>query len=38
MHDVFYSGPYTINSRNIILKPWTNDFDFSNEYPTEILI
>ncbi|XP_059294544.1 uncharacterized protein LOC132047529 [Lycium ferocissimum] len=36
MHEIFYSGPYTINNRPIILKPWTSDFDFTKEYPTEI--
>lgn len=27
---------YTISNRPIILKPWTADFDFSREFPTEI--
>ncbi|XP_060210967.1 uncharacterized protein LOC132637984 [Lycium barbarum] len=36
MHEIFYSGPYTINNRPIVLKPWTIDFDFTKVYPTEI--
>ncbi|XP_070034451.1 uncharacterized protein [Nicotiana tomentosiformis] len=33
---IFYVGPYTINNRSIILKPWTPEFDFSKEFPTNI--
>ncbi|XP_019265997.1 PREDICTED: uncharacterized protein LOC109243506 [Nicotiana attenuata] len=36
MHIVYYAGPYTLSNRSIILKPWTTDFDFSKEFPTEI--
>nr|XP_033516922.1 uncharacterized protein LOC117281193 [Nicotiana tomentosiformis] len=36
MHDVFYVGPYTINNRPIILKPWTIELDFIKEFPTDI--
>lgn len=36
MKEVLYSGPYTINNRPIILKPWSMDFDFSTEHPTKI--
>ncbi|XP_055800952.1 uncharacterized protein LOC129870258 [Solanum dulcamara] len=36
MNEIFYSGPYTINNRPIILKLWTVDFDFSKEFPTTI--
>ncbi|KAH0764709.1 hypothetical protein KY285_000580 [Solanum tuberosum] len=36
MHEVFYAGPYTVNNRPLILKPWTPEFDFSVEFPTEI--
>ncbi|XP_055800406.1 uncharacterized protein LOC129869834 [Solanum dulcamara] len=36
MNEIFYSGPYTINNRPIILKLWTVDFDFSKEFPITI--
>ncbi|XP_070042176.1 uncharacterized protein LOC142169194 [Nicotiana tabacum] len=36
MNEIYYSGPCTINNRPIILKPWTPDFDFNEEFPTEI--
>ncbi|KAJ8547700.1 hypothetical protein K7X08_011286 [Anisodus acutangulus] len=36
MHEVLYSGPYTINNKPIILKPWTVDFDLHQEFPNEI--
>ncbi|KAH0773896.1 hypothetical protein KY290_011033 [Solanum tuberosum] len=36
MQEFFYNGPYTINNKPIILKPWSIDFDLSNEFPTEI--
>ncbi|XP_019224047.1 PREDICTED: uncharacterized protein LOC109205757 [Nicotiana attenuata] len=36
MKEILCSGPYTINSRPIILKPWTPEFDFDKEFPTEI--
>lgn len=34
--EILYSGPYSINNRLIILKPWTADFNFNEEFPTEI--
>ncbi|KAK6780279.1 hypothetical protein RDI58_022463 [Solanum bulbocastanum] len=36
MQEIFYNGPYTINNKPIILKPWSIDFDLSKEFPTEI--
>ncbi|XP_060201116.1 uncharacterized protein LOC132629783 [Lycium barbarum] len=36
MREILYAGPYTINYRPLILKPWTPDFNFSEEFPTEI--
>ncbi|XP_075077189.1 uncharacterized protein LOC142163933 [Nicotiana tabacum] len=36
LNAVYYSGPYSINNRPIILKPWTPEFDFNTEFPTEI--
>ena len=36
MNEVLYSGPYTISNRPIILKQWCRDFDFGNEFLTEI--
>ncbi|WMV19836.1 hypothetical protein MTR67_013221 [Solanum verrucosum] len=36
MQEVFYNGPYTINNKPIILKPWSINFDLSKEFPTEI--
>ena len=36
MNEVLYSGPYTISNRPIILKQWSPDFDFGNEFLTEI--
>lgn len=36
MQEILYTGPYTINNRPIILKQWTSDFDFENEFMTEI--
>ncbi|XP_016498965.1 uncharacterized protein LOC107817621 [Nicotiana tabacum] len=36
MKEINYFGPYTFNNRPIILKPWTPDFDFNEEFPTEI--
>ncbi|KAG5609952.1 hypothetical protein H5410_021233 [Solanum commersonii] len=36
MNQILYSGPYTINNRPIILKPWTVNFDFNKEFPTKI--
>lgn len=29
MQEIYYSGPYSINNRPMILKPWTSDFDFN---------
>lgn len=36
LNAVYYSGPYSINNRPIILKPRTPEFDFNTEFPTEI--
>ncbi|XP_060170990.1 uncharacterized protein LOC132601964 [Lycium barbarum] len=36
MREILYAGPYMINYRTLILKPWTPDFDFNEEFPTEI--
>ncbi|TMW83456.1 hypothetical protein EJD97_001640 [Solanum chilense] len=36
MNEVLYSGPYTISNRPIILKQWSPDFNFGNEFLTEI--
>ena len=36
MNEVLYSGPYTISNRPIILKQWSLEFDFGNEFLTEI--
>lgn len=36
MQDIYYSGPYSINNRPMILKLWTSEFDFNEEFPTEI--
>lgn len=36
MNEILYSGPYTINNKPMILKPWTVDFDFNSEFLTEI--
>ncbi|XP_060212233.1 uncharacterized protein LOC132639857 [Lycium barbarum] len=36
LHEILYAGPYTINYRPLILKPWTPDFEFTKEFPTEI--
>ncbi|KAK4714104.1 hypothetical protein R3W88_020011 [Solanum pinnatisectum] len=36
MNQILYPGPYTINNRPIILKPWTVNFDFNKEFPTKI--
>lgn len=36
MHEIYYAGPYTINNRPFILKPWTPNFDFSVEFPSVI--
>ncbi|XP_070010090.1 uncharacterized protein LOC142164212 [Nicotiana tabacum] len=38
MQKILCTGPYTINNRPIILKPWTADFDFDKEFPTDIPI
>ncbi|PHU12105.1 hypothetical protein BC332_19035 [Capsicum chinense] len=34
--DVLFSGPYSINSKPLILQYWTHDFDFTQELPTTI--
>ncbi|XP_019251250.1 PREDICTED: uncharacterized protein LOC109230181 [Nicotiana attenuata] len=34
--EILYAGPYSIANRPIILKPWTPDFDFTEEFPTDI--
>nr|XP_009759575.1 PREDICTED: uncharacterized protein LOC104212089 [Nicotiana sylvestris]XP_016484351.1 PREDICTED: uncharacterized protein LOC107804915 [Nicotiana tabacum] len=36
MHAVYYAGSYTISNQPINLKPWSEDFDFSKEFPSEI--
>ena len=36
MNEVLFSGPYSINNRPIILKQWCPEFDFGNEFLTEI--
>ena len=36
MNEILFSGPYTINNRPIILKQWCPEFDFGNEFLTEI--
>lgn len=33
---ILYGGPYSINSRPMILKQWTLDFDLSSDLLTEI--
>lgn len=30
--DILYSGPYTMNNRQIVLRPWTSDYDFRREF------
>ncbi|XP_059310817.1 uncharacterized protein LOC132062217 [Lycium ferocissimum] len=32
MHEVLFSGPYSINNRPVILKQWSPEFDFSTEF------
>lgn len=34
--DILYGRPYTMNSRLVILKHWTSEFDFNVEFLTEI--
>lgn len=36
MQEIFYNGPYTINNKPIILKPWTPEFNLEKEFPTAI--
>lgn len=36
LKEVLYGGPYTINNKPIILKQWTPNFDFNDEFLTEI--
>ncbi|XP_059278818.1 uncharacterized protein LOC132033000 [Lycium ferocissimum] len=31
--EILYSGPYTLNSRPLILTPWTPNFDFQQDFP-----
>ncbi|XP_019233638.1 PREDICTED: uncharacterized protein LOC109214193 [Nicotiana attenuata] len=33
-HKILCPGPYSIAIKPIILKPWTLDFDFTEEFPT----
>nr|XP_016469827.1 PREDICTED: uncharacterized protein LOC107792151 [Nicotiana tabacum] len=34
--EILCAGPYSIANKPIILKPWTPDFDFTEEFPTFI--
>ncbi|XP_019250880.1 PREDICTED: uncharacterized protein LOC109229780 [Nicotiana attenuata] len=34
--EILCAGPYSIANKPIILKPWTPDFDFTEEFPTVI--
>ncbi|XP_059285181.1 uncharacterized protein LOC132038544 [Lycium ferocissimum] len=36
MRLALHAGPYTINNRQVILKPWTPELNFSAEFLTEI--
>lgn len=36
LQTILYGGPYSINSRPIVLKQWSPDYDFNNEFLTEI--
>lgn len=36
MKSIFHAGPYTINNKPIILKPWSPDFDLNEEFLIEI--
>ncbi|KAJ8569877.1 hypothetical protein K7X08_006454 [Anisodus acutangulus] len=36
MRSIFYAGPYTINYKPMILKPWTPALNLSAEFLTEI--
>ncbi|XP_019070681.2 uncharacterized protein [Solanum lycopersicum] len=36
MNEVLYLGPYTISNRPIILKQWSAEFEFGEEFLTEI--
>ncbi|XP_070016006.1 uncharacterized protein [Nicotiana sylvestris] len=36
MNEILYSGPYTMNKKPLILKPWTVNFDFTKEFLIEI--
>ncbi|XP_060190885.1 uncharacterized protein LOC132620214 [Lycium barbarum] len=36
MNEILYAGPYTINNKPMILKPWTVQFDLNAELMTEI--
>lgn len=38
LREILYAGPYTLNYRPVILKPWTTDFDFNEEFPIWIPI
>ncbi|XP_009770244.1 uncharacterized protein [Nicotiana sylvestris] len=38
MNEILYSGPYTINNRPIVIKPWSPDFDLKTEFLIEIPI
>lgn len=36
MRAILCAGPYMLNYWPLILKPWTPDFYFNGEFPTEI--
>ncbi|XP_060190454.1 uncharacterized protein LOC132619624 [Lycium barbarum] len=36
MNEILYSGPYSINNKPLIIKPWAPDFDLNDEFLTEI--
>ncbi|XP_070039122.1 uncharacterized protein [Nicotiana tomentosiformis] len=36
MNEILNDGPYSINNRPLILKPWTPEFDLNDEFLTEI--
>lgn len=36
MNEIFYTGPYSMNNRPLILKKWCPNFDFSAEFLTEV--
>ncbi|KAH0730337.1 hypothetical protein KY289_001525 [Solanum tuberosum] len=38
MQPIMFSGPYSISNKPLILKNWTKEFDFDQEFPTKIPI